>query len=152
MKAVEVISMTEYSDALKKAQKELAECEAAADRLEAQRAKLRQTVAVLQSMVGVKVEQDQSLTDAILMVIKGAQGYMRAADVVARLDQMGFQVQPRSVASILSRLTKNSQIIYAVGDDDSIGYAWKVDTTKAERQDTNKSLAAMSKKKRGQRG
>jgi hypothetical protein len=135
-----------YTDALKKAQRELAECNAAADELERKRARLRQTVAVLQSLMGIEARLDQSLTDAILMAVKASLGYVTAAQVVDLLVEMGYQVQPASVATILSRLTKNSKIIHAVGPNAQTGYAWRRDTTQTERISAKRDLATKAGK------
>jgi predicted transcriptional regulator len=131
-----------YSEALKKAKEELAEYDAAAEELERKRAKLRQTIGILQSLLGVQVPNEQSLTDAILMTLKASQGYSKTAEIMNSLVEMGFKnVQQTSVASILSRLAKNGQIISVIGSDNSAGYAWTMTTTKPQRRQALKSLA-----------
>ena len=99
----------QYAEALKKAQQELAAANIEAESLEKKRAQLRQTIAVLQSMMGIKVESEESLTESILMVLKAWPGNATASDVMDRLFMMGFQAQTASVATILSRLAKNDQ-------------------------------------------
>jgi len=131
-----------YSEALKKAKEELAEYDAAAEELERKRAKLRQTIGILQSLLGVEVPNEQSLTGAILMTLKASQGYSKTGEIMKSLVEMGFKnVQQTSVASILSRLAKNGQIISVIGPDNSAGYAWTMTTTKPERRQALKSLA-----------
>jgi len=134
--------MEPYAQALKKAKEELAECDAAAEELERKRAKLRQTIGILQSLLGVAVPNEQSLTGAILMILKASLGYSKAAEIVRSLIEMGFKnVQQTSVATILSRLAKNGEIISEIGPDNSTGYAWKMTTTKPERRQALNSLA-----------
>jgi len=135
-----------YGEALKKAQQELADCDAAVDELERKRAKLRQTIVSLQSLMGVQVEQDQSLTDAILMTIRATPGYSRCSDVVRRLHDMGYRGHGRSVATILSRLAKTGQIVHDTSPDHATGYTWRTDTTKGERLEAKKTLAKKSGK------
>lgn len=137
-----------YNDALKKAKRELANCDAEAEELERKRAKLRQTVAVLQSLTGVKVQNEQSLTQAILMVLKAASGCVTAAEVVETLRTMGYDAQTPSVATILSRHLKNQQINSFFGPGHSVGYEWRGgERTKAERLEARRMLAAQAPKK-----
>jgi hypothetical protein len=122
-----------YSDAMKEAQRELADCDAAIEKLERKQAKLRQTVAVLQSLMGIEVPHEQSLTEAILMTVKASVGYVTTVQVLKMLAEMNYKVQPASVATILSRLVKNGQIASAASPQGFNGYAWKTATTKPER-------------------
>ena len=110
-----------YSEALKKAQEELAECDAAAHDLDCKRAKLRQTIRGLQNLMGIAVheEQSQSVTEAIREILKGTPG-LNASQVFGRLVEMGHQMSPRSVATILSRLAKTEQI----ARDPAKGYSY----------------------------
>jgi hypothetical protein len=137
-----------YSDALKKAEKELAEADAAAGELDRKRAKLRLTVAALQSMTGVKVKSDQTLTDAILMIVKGSPGAVTATEVMDKLFMLGLQAQTASVATILSRLAKVGKIICLrdPGGSSLLGYEWKTPRTKSEMLTANKAVAEMSKR------
>lgn len=139
--------MTEpYTEALTKAQQELAECDAAIERLEFKRARLRLTVADLQLLMGIKVKNEESLTEAILMIVKGTPGYVTAVQVMDRMFMFGFHVQTASIATILSRLAKKGKIISAVYDDRIRGYAWKTDATQAERNAAMRTVAEMVKK------
>jgi Ca2+-binding EF-hand superfamily protein len=99
-----------YEQALKKAQKELAETNIAAENLERKRAKLRQTIAVLQSLMGSANVNEQSLTDAIMTFAKAANGYITTAEVMERLITMGFESENATVATILSRMVKEGQL------------------------------------------
>jgi hypothetical protein len=137
----------EYRDALKKAEKELADADAEAEALDRKRARLRQTVAVLQTLTGVTVENDQSLTEAILLVVKASPGFVSASEVMDRLFMMGFHAQTASVATILSRLAKTGKLIGAIGPNRSAGYGWKTEMTKAERDATWRALATKAGKK-----
>lgn len=134
-----------YSVALNKALKELADCDAAADKLECQRARLRQTVAILQSQLGIDVERGSSLTGAILTAVKANPGYSRAVDIAKDLQQLGYNAPYSSVATILARLAKTGQVTHAIGPDRSLGYAWKIDTTRPERNDARKALVEKAK-------
>jgi hypothetical protein len=136
-----------YIETLRQAEKELADADAEAEELDRKRAKLRQTVAVLQTLTGVKVENDQSLTDAILLVVKAAPGFVTASEVMDRLFMMGFHAQTASVATILSRLAKTGKVNGAIGPNRSAGYGWKTETTKAEREAAWRAAAAKAGKK-----
>jgi predicted transcriptional regulator len=140
------LSANPYDAALKAAQKELADCENAADKLDCQKAKLRQTIASLQSQLGVAVERSSSLTEAILTALKANPGYSRAVEVARQLQHLGYTAAYTSVATILARLAKNGRITHAVGPDESTGYAWKTDTTKQEQQEAKKALAGKAPK------
>ncbi len=100
-----------YADALRKAAQELAEADAAAVELDRKRAKLRLTVAALKSMTGESAENEQTVTDAILTIVKGSSGSVTAIDVMDKLFMMGMQAQTASVATILSRLAKDGKVM-----------------------------------------
>jgi hypothetical protein len=110
-----------YVEALKKAQEELAECDAAARELDCKRAKLRQTIVGLQSLMGVDVQEEQphSQTEAIRSILKVTSG-LTSGQVSGRLAEMGYKPQSRSVATILSRLVKSEQITH----DPNSGYSY----------------------------
>jgi len=140
--------MTEpYSEALKKAKEELARYDAAAEEMDRKRAKLRHTISDLQSLMGIKVPHDQSLTEAILMSLMGSDRYVTAAEVMARLVQIGFrEEQMRSVATILSRLAKSGKIATnPVGPHQLTGYGWKMKTNRGERRAAKRTLKAVRK-------
>ncbi|HLM80437.1 MAG TPA: BlaI/MecI/CopY family transcriptional regulator [Terriglobales bacterium] len=99
-----------YEDALRKAQKDLAATNIAAENLERKRAKLRQAVSILQSLMDNATTDDQSLTDAILTAVKGAKGYITTAEVMEFLQTIGLEAQNATVATILSRMVKERQL------------------------------------------
>lgn len=121
----------EYERALRRAQTELAACDKEAEQLERKRAKLRQTVAILQSLVGGDTQIEPSLTEAILTVLKSSNDFMATAEILERLRMMGLNVQPASVATILSRLTKAGQLLNGIGVGGN-GYMWVGNATAYE--------------------
>lgn len=134
-----------YMDALKKAEQELAETDATAEELDRRRAKLRQTIAVLRSQVGIDVQPDETITDAILLVVKAWNGFVSAAEVMDRLVLMGHQVQTSTVATILSRLAKSQVVIAGRGSNSNVGYAWPESTSASERLTAMSQVAKKSK-------
>jgi len=124
-----------YREALKKAEQELADSNSQAEKLERQRAKLRQTIAVLRSLLGAEARPDGSITDAILTVTKAGNGFITAAHVMDRLVMMGYQIQTATVATILSRLAKNGHLVTTSSADGGTGYAWNPSTTDSQRRD-----------------
>lgn len=141
--------MDPYNVALTKAQKELAKCDAEAEELERKRARLRQTIASLQSTMGISVQSDESMTETILMVLKAWPGAATVSEVTERLIIFGFQAQTASVATILSRLAKNGKIESLRDQNGSgkVGYGWKKDLSKPEREAARRTLAAKAGKK-----
>ena len=113
----------EYAQAIVRAKKELAEYDAEFELLERKRAKLRQTIAVLQSLLGNESPNDQSLTEAILTVAKAANGFITTIEVIDRLTTMGFGASSATVATILSRLTKAGHLLNGIGVGGN-GYMW----------------------------
>jgi hypothetical protein len=146
---VEVEMSGSYEEALKKAQQELAEADAEAEKLEKRRASLRQTVSVLQMQMGIDIfsSRSLSLTEAIVLVVKGSPGYVTVKDVMDRLFALGYSAQTPSVATILSRLHKHGKIESLIGPNRMVGYGWKTETTKADRQ-TGKRVATRKDVKR----
>jgi predicted transcriptional regulator len=140
------LEMTEsYADTLERAQKELAVCDAEAQELERKRAKLRQVIGSLQSLMGIEAPSGQSLTEAILMALIGSDRYVTATEVMARLVQIGFkETQMPSVATILSRLAKSGKITTnPVGPNQLTGYGWNMKTNRAERRAAKRTLKAV---------
>jgi hypothetical protein len=133
---------TTYSDALKKAKQELAECEQQIRELDGKRAKLRQTIAVLASLTGVEVAQEHTLTGAVLLAVKAIPGYSTATKVTEMLVQTGHPAQRASVSTILGRLAKRGEIGYSRDfNTEDTGYSWKTEITKAERIQAQRTLA-----------
>ena len=111
-----------YEKALQQAQTELAALDTAAEELERKRAKVRQTILVLRSMLGLEAENEQSLTVAILSVVKASTGFITAPMVADRLIMAGYQVQIATVATILSRLLKDGHLKKDL--ENNTGYIW----------------------------
>jgi hypothetical protein len=111
-----------YEKALQQAQTELAALDTAAEELERKRAKARQTILVLRSMLGLEDEDEQSLTDAILNVVKASTDFITAPMVADRLIMAGYQVQIATVATILSRLLKDGKL--KKDPENNTGYKW----------------------------
>jgi predicted transcriptional regulator len=101
----------EYQEALRKALSELSEVERQAQQIELRRATLRQSVAVLQTLAGGRVDHDLSVTDSILTVLQANPGPLPTAQIVQRLTSMGHTPQPSSVATLLSRLAQQGKIM-----------------------------------------
>jgi hypothetical protein len=111
-----------YEKALQQAQTELAALDTAAEELERKRNKARQTILVLRSMLGIEAGNEQSLTNAILNVVKASTGFITAPMVADRLIMAGYQVQIATVATILSRLLKDGHIMKDL--ENNTGYKW----------------------------
>jgi predicted transcriptional regulator len=107
-----------YETALRQALGELAEIEKQAEEIERKRARLRQGVAVLQTLTGDQPDQEQSVTSSILMVLNASPGPLPTVQIIQRLQSMGYTPQPTSVATLLSRLAKDGKIMKA---DDGYG-------------------------------
>jgi hypothetical protein len=141
--------MTEsYERALRDAEGALAEWDAKAQQADRERAKLRQTISVLKSQLGLAPDNTESLTAAILLVLKTWPGDATVPEVLERLFIMGYNAQRTSVATILSRLAKQGKI-EALRDyaSSAVGYGWKADLTKAERLNARKELASRAPKR-----
>ncbi len=139
-----------YQISLEEAQQELAVCEEKITTLERQRANLRQIIAILQAKLGMDdAERPKTLTDAILLVVKGTREResIMASDIVGRLEQMGVDAEPRSVATILSRLHKEGRI-NSWKMHNSVGYEWKGVRTKSDSLNALKALAEMGQRER----
>jgi hypothetical protein len=114
--------MTEeaYESALRQALNELAEVDKQAEDIERKRAKLRQSVAVLQTLAGDNREQERSVTKSIVTILRANPGPLPTVQIIQRLISMGHTPQPASVATLLSRLAQQGKITKA--DD---GYEWR---------------------------
>jgi len=137
-----------YEIALKRAEKELADCEARISELDHKRAQLRQTIVVLKSQLGIKVEKEGSMTDAILLVLQAWPGAATVQEIVERLTIMGYEPQTPSVATILSRLTRTRRIASWFGDEGEIGYEWNEELTKVQRETARRELAGKAPKRK----
>lgn len=100
-----------YETALRRALEELAEVDRQAEEIERKRARLRQGVAVLQTLTGDQRNQEQSVTSSILTVLNASPGPLPTAQIIQTLQSMGYTTQPTSVATLLSRLAKDGKIM-----------------------------------------
>ncbi len=78
--------------------------------LERKRAKLRQTIKTLRSLLGTRGTEDQTVTEVILEIVKAADGYVAASEVMERIDMAGYVASAPTVATTLSRLVKEKQL------------------------------------------
>jgi len=110
-----------YQEALRQALEDLKLMDDLAERTERRRAQLRQIIAGLQSLMsaGSARTEDQSLTSAILDIVKAAEGHITASEVLERLDTAGYIANAPTVATLLSRLVKEAQLEKGDG-----GYRW----------------------------
>jgi hypothetical protein len=136
-----------YEIALKKAGRALAELDAKAMEIERERAKLRQTVAVLRSQLGLDAESIASLTDAIVLIIKGSPGCLRTPDILNRLTAMGYEPSRTSVSTLLSRLTRQGKITGRRSDEGLQVYEWNTQASRVERENPRREVADNAKKK-----
>lgn len=98
-----------YLKALEQAERELAEADKEMENVERKRAKLRQAVKTLRSLLG-RSPEDQTITDAILEIAKSVDGYVLASEVMERIEMAGYVASAATVATTLSRLVKEKQL------------------------------------------
>jgi hypothetical protein len=114
----------EYKKALAAAEKELKTLNAQADLIEQHRAQLQQTIGALQTLTKVSEQEERTLTDTIRIVVKAANEYISAAEVLKGVISMGGKFGGKnaisSVVTILSRLHKEREPGVVGG-----GYRWK---------------------------
>ncbi len=101
---------TTYQRALEDASKELKSLDEMVCTLECQRARLRQAIAILQTLLGHPISKNQTQTDAIIDFLRAKDGYAATADVIEGLISRGYSAQPRSVATILCKLVREKQL------------------------------------------
>ena len=115
----------DYSNALAAAEKELETLNAQAEIIERRRAQLQQTISALKTLTNVAGQEERSLTDAIRIVVKGAQNFITAAEVLKGVVAMGITFSTKnaiaSVVTILSRLDKDGELFR---DPNGSGYMW----------------------------
>ena len=99
-----------YQTALEDASKELKSLDEMVCTLECQRARLRQAIAILQTLLGHPISKNQTQTDAIIDFLRAKDGYAATADVIEGLISRGYSAQPRSVATILCKLVREKQL------------------------------------------
>jgi hypothetical protein len=101
---------TAYQRALDNAEKELKSLDETARALECQRAKLRKAIAILESLLGQPISKNQTLTDAMIDIVRAKDGYAATADVMDGLLARGYAAHPRSVATMLSKLVREKHL------------------------------------------
>jgi hypothetical protein len=115
----------DYGNALTAAQKELETLNNQAEIIERRRAQLQQTISSLKTLMHVAEDEERTLTDCIRIAVKGAQGYISAADVLKAVIAMGAPFSGKnmidSVVTILSRLQKQNELLR---DPNGKGYMW----------------------------
>jgi hypothetical protein len=104
----------EYRRALESAEKELAKTEGQLEVLGQRKAQLQQTIGALKTLMNVSEQEEHTLTDTIRIVVKAANGYISAANVLTGVLGMGARFGGKnalaSVVSILSRLHKDGEL------------------------------------------
>jgi hypothetical protein len=104
----------EYRKALAAAEKELAKFDAMADAIAQRHAQLQQTISALKTLMNVSEQEERTLTDTIRIVVKAANGYISAADVLKGVYSMGARFSGKnpkaSVVTILGRLVKDGEL------------------------------------------
>ena len=104
----------DYRKALSVAEKELSRLSAEADAIAQRRAQLQQTISTLKTLTNVSEEGERTLTDVIRIIVKAANGYISAADVLKSAYSMGATFSGKnpkaSIITILGRLVKNGEL------------------------------------------
>jgi hypothetical protein len=104
----------QYKKALATAQGELASLDAKADAIAQRRAQLQQTISALRTLMNVSDEEERTLTDTIRIVVKAANSYISAAEVLKGVHAMGAKFggkNPKaSIVTILGRLVKDGEL------------------------------------------
>jgi hypothetical protein len=104
----------EYKKALSAAEGELAKLDAKADVIAQRRAQLQQTISALKTLMNVSEQEELTLTDTIRIVLKAANGYISAANVLKGTYSMGAKFSGKnpaaSVITILGRLVKEGEL------------------------------------------
>jgi hypothetical protein len=105
---------SEYKNALAVAEGELARLDAKAEVIARRRAQLQQTIAALKTLMNFEEADERTLTDTIRIVVKAANGYLSAADVLRGAVSMGATFSGKSpiasIVTILGRLVKDGEL------------------------------------------
>jgi hypothetical protein len=105
---------SEYTKALSVAEKELARLNAESEAIAQRRAQLQQTISTLKTLTNGSEQEERTLTDAIRIIVKAADGYISAASVLKSAYSMGAKFSgknPRaSVVTILCRLVRDGEL------------------------------------------
>ena len=99
----------DYSKALAAAEKELVSITSQIELFEQRRAQLEQTVSALKTLMNVAQDEERTLTETIKTVVRGANDYISATDVLKGVMSMGKfsgKSAVTSVPTILGRLQK----------------------------------------------
>jgi len=106
--------MHEYKNALAVAQAELGRLDAKAEVIAHRRAQLQQTIAALKTLMNIQEADERTLTDTIRIVVKAANGYLSAADVLRGAVSMGATFSGKnpiaSIVTILGRLVRDGEL------------------------------------------
>jgi len=104
----------EYKNALAVAEGELARLDAKAEFIAHRRAQLQQTIAALKTLMDIEQADERTLTDTIRIIVKAADGYLSAADVLRGAVSMGATFSGKnpkaSIVTILGRLVKDGEL------------------------------------------
>src|SRR6478609_8003835 len=94
---------SEYKNALAVAQAELGRLDAKAEVIAHRRAQLQQTIAALKTLMNVEEADERTLTDTIRIIVKAANGYVSAAEVLRGAVSMGATFSGKNpIASIVT--------------------------------------------------
>jgi Ca2+-binding EF-hand superfamily protein len=104
----------EYKKALSVAEKELSRLNVEADAIAQRQAQLQQTISTLKTLTNVSEEGTRTLTDAIRIIVKAADGYIGAGEVLKSAYSMGAKFSGKnpkaSIITILARLVKDGEL------------------------------------------
>jgi hypothetical protein len=104
----------EYTKALSVAEKELARLNAEAEAIAQRRAQLQQTISTLKTLTNGSEQEERTLTDAIRIIVKAADGYISAAEVLKSAYSMGAKLSGKnpkaSIVTILGRLVRDGEL------------------------------------------
>jgi hypothetical protein len=105
---------SDYRKALSVAEKELARLNAEVDAITQRQAQLQQTISTLKTLTNVSEEGERTLTDVIRIIVKAANGYIGAADVLKSAYSMGATFSGKnpkaSIITILGRLVRDGEL------------------------------------------
>src|SRR5438552_13134738 len=106
---------TDYGKALSAAERELELLNNQAEIIERRRAQLQGTISALKTLMNIAEDEERTLTDTIRIVVRGAKGYIAAAEVLKSVIAMGVTFSGKnaiaSVVTILSRLHKDGEFV-----------------------------------------
>jgi hypothetical protein len=104
----------EYRKALSVAEKELSRLNVEADGIAQRRAQLEQTISTLKTLTNVSEEGEKTLTDVIRIIVRAANGYISAAEVLKSAHSMGAKFSGKnpkaSIITILGRLVRDGEL------------------------------------------